>query len=104
MSRTVTVLHSLASSDGIYPWGDLLQGADGNLYGLTQQGGAGNDGTIFEYAPTTNAFLVLHSFGGGPGDGQDSTGSLIQASDGNFYGVTLKGGVNGGAGTLFELQ
>jgi uncharacterized repeat protein (TIGR03803 family) len=103
-TQAVTVLHSFAQSDGTYPWGDLIQANDGNFYGLTQQGGAGNAGTIFEYDAATQAFLVLHSFAGGPSDGQDSTGSLIQANDGNFYGVTLQGGANGNAGTIFELQ
>jgi uncharacterized repeat protein (TIGR03803 family) len=103
-TQTVTVLHSLAQSDGAYPWGNLIQANDGNFYGLTQQGGASNDGTIFEYDPTTHAFLVLHSFAGGPSDGQDCIGSLIQANDGNFYGMTLEGGANSSAGTMFELQ
>ena len=103
-SQTVTVLHSFAQGDGTYPWGNVIQATDGNFYGITQQGGSGNAGTIFEFDLTTQALVVLHAFTGSPGDGADSTGSLIQASDGNFYGLTLKGGANGNAGTLFVLQ
>jgi uncharacterized repeat protein (TIGR03803 family) len=36
----------------------------------------------------------LHSFVGSPGDGDLPSGSLIQGSDGNFYGTTFDGGTN----------
>ena len=35
-------------------------------------------------------------------DGADPTAGLIQATDGNFYGTTLRWGANG-AGTVFEI-
>jgi uncharacterized repeat protein (TIGR03803 family) len=43
-------------------------------------------------------FGTLHSFSGT--DGSVPTGSLIQASDGLFYGMTMGGGANG-RGTVF---
>jgi hypothetical protein len=36
---------------------------------------------------------VLHSFGTSPNDGVTPIGALLQASDGNVYGVTQSGGV-----------
>ena len=36
---------------------------------------------------------ILYSFGSTASDGQNPVASLIQASDGNFYGVTENGGV-----------
>jgi uncharacterized repeat protein (TIGR03803 family) len=45
--------------------------------------------------------VVLHSFGNG-NDGQNAYGSLIQGTDGNFYGTTLYGGAFD-FGTVFKI-
>lgn len=76
----------------------LVQGSDGDLYGSTVCGsGINGDGTIFRV--TTNGVLVWsYSLDGTNGNG---AGSLIAANDGNFYGVTGRGG-NGYDGTLFS--
>jgi uncharacterized repeat protein (TIGR03803 family) len=47
-------------------------------------------------------FNLLYSFAGGSSDGADPYHTLIQASDGNFYGTTLDGGTSSG-GTIFEI-
>jgi uncharacterized repeat protein (TIGR03803 family) len=66
------------------PEAPLLQGKDGNLYGTTSQGGPAGHGTIFRITPD-GTFSVLHPFTDAsiecrfPG--------LVQATDGNFYGV-----------------
>ncbi len=83
------------SGDGYYPAGSLIQASDGNFYGMTQMGGANNDGAVIKVTPS-GVESVLHSFGTFPGDGLAPYGSLIQASDGNFYGMTAYGGVNDG--------
>ena len=46
----VTVLHSFAGApaDGQIPFGSLIQGSDGNLYGMTTAGGAHSLGTVFK--------------------------------------------------------
>ncbi len=44
---------------------------------------------------------VLQSFKGA--DGEAPYGSLVQASNGDFYGTTLSGGANDLAGTLFKI-
>jgi len=49
---------------------------------------------------TTGTVTVLHNFGGS--DGAVGRWNLIQAKDGNFYGVTLSGGTNN-AGVLFKI-
>jgi uncharacterized repeat protein (TIGR03803 family) len=46
---------------------------------------------------------VLYSFGGGPTDGSQPVGSLIQGVDGNFYGTTGFGGNTNNSGTFFRI-
>jgi len=106
-SGTFTVIYNFCSqaqcADGAYPVAALLQGADGNFYGTTTEGGANSDGTIFKLTPG-GALTVLHSFGGA--DGSIPEAPLVQSADGSLWGTTNAGGPNGGArgdGTLFKL-
>ena len=97
-----SVLHSFgAGADGANPHGRLIQGSDGNLYGLTSAGGDYGHGVAFMLTPS-GAETVLHSFGTGAG-AQDPYGSLLQGSDGNFYGMSMHGGANG-LGSVFMLR
>jgi uncharacterized repeat protein (TIGR03803 family) len=47
-------------------------------------------------------FNLLYSFAGGSGDSADPYHTLIQGSDGNFYGTTLAGG-SSNVGTIFKI-
>ena len=47
-------------------------------------------------------FSLLHAFAGLSGDGSGPYHTLIQGSDGDFYGTTLAGGVSN-AGTIFKI-
>jgi trimeric autotransporter adhesin len=98
-----TVLWTFAyGTDGMHPYGTLIQGADGNFYGTTYQGGTNAEGTIFEITPT-GVETVLYSFGGlSQSDGRFPQGGLIQGADGNFYGTTLAGSPSG-YGTVFKF-
>jgi uncharacterized repeat protein (TIGR03803 family) len=100
----LTLLHSFTGStgDGAHPDAALIQASDGNLYGTTYSGGASGNGTVFQMNPTDGVLTLLHSFTGSTGDGANPWGSLIQASDGNFYGTTLYGG-SSSAGTVFKI-
>lgn len=99
-----TVLHSFAggATDGAYPQGSLIQATDGNFYGMALVAGSNNDGLVFEITPG-GAETVLHSFTGGTTDGARPYGSLIQASDGSFYGMTILGGASND-GVVFEIS
>jgi uncharacterized repeat protein (TIGR03803 family) len=91
LSGTLTVLHAFAGgSDGEDPQGSLIQASDGNLYGMTFQGGTHNGGLIFKI-DLSGTETVLWNFGG-TNDGEFPGGNLVQASDGNFYGLTSAGG------------
>lgn len=100
-SGTLTTLHSFAGgSDGAYPYAVLLQASDGRFYGVTNQGGSANLGTLFAIA-SDGTFALLHSFGG-PDGALPIYSNLIQARDGNLYGMTSQGGANN-RGTIFQF-
>jgi uncharacterized repeat protein (TIGR03803 family) len=62
----LTTLVSFGGTNGANPQGGLVQGADGNLYGTTVDGGASGDGTIFRLnitAPPPPSFLTVEKTG-----------------------------------------
>src|SRR5882762_6437309 len=98
----VSVLHSFTGgTDGAAPFAGLIQATDGNFYGTTAYGGASSAGTVFQLTPA-GAVSVPYAFTGGT-DGAAPVAGVIQAADGNFYGVTQSGGALGG-GTAFRLR
>jgi len=150
-AQSFKVLVQLDGSNGSQPKGSLTQGLDGNLYGTTELGGAGNNGTIFSLTPK-GQLTTLYScasndcsrpagalaqsksgnfrgtgVGSGSGggvfkitsegvetplyifcsktdcaDGENPTGGLVLATDGNFYGTTVEGGAEN-LGTVFKI-
>jgi uncharacterized repeat protein (TIGR03803 family) len=97
-----TVLKHLVSADGINPHGHLVLGTDGDFYGCTYRGGAFGYGTIFKIT-SAGILTVLRSLNNVP-DGGYCYGSLVQGSDGFFYGITYQGGVANGGGTIFKIN
>jgi uncharacterized repeat protein (TIGR03803 family) len=73
------------------------------LYGTTISGGAYGDGTIFGITPSGKVTTLYNvcSQSGCP-DGNYLYANLIQASDGNLYGIMDVGGTNG-SGTIFKI-
>ena len=106
----LTTLHSFTGGDdGAQPSGSLIQASDGYLYGATLVGGASSAGVVFR-TDTSGNMTTLYSFSGGT-DGYGPEGSLIQATDGYFYGVTQNGGdltceilPTSGCGTIFRID
>jgi uncharacterized repeat protein (TIGR03803 family) len=117
LSGTLTTIHSFCSQlspvgeclDGAYPYG-LIEGADGNLYGTTEFGGASVEpygfggGTVFKIAPG-GTWTLLHSFCTNDVEGRCTDGAypeagLIQATDGFLYGTTVGGNTSG---TIFRM-
>jgi uncharacterized repeat protein (TIGR03803 family) len=112
-SGTLTTLHNFHFTDGAGPGGgegtgELTLGTDNNFYGVTFSGGTTTPcpviphgcGTVFKITPG-GVLTTLHEFqyqseGYGPS-------SLLQATDGNFYGATYGGGANGD-GTVFSVS
>jgi uncharacterized repeat protein (TIGR03803 family) len=87
-----TTLHNFAGPpiDGAYPqYASLLMDTNGNLYGVTQQGGNScfeGCGTVFKLNAKGKE-TVLHNFAGGTKDGCTPTGTLINDAEGNLYGT-----------------
>jgi uncharacterized repeat protein (TIGR03803 family) len=65
--------------DGETPTGGLALDGAGNLYGNTITGGSGSEGTVFTLATDGSGFTLLHSFIGGPSDGDNPRGGLLMA-------------------------
>jgi uncharacterized repeat protein (TIGR03803 family) len=108
---TESVLHSFDrnGSDGFYPYSSLIFDKAGDLFGTTNEGGAGTQGagTVFELMHGTWKERVLHTFV----ENKDGTGpyaGVVLDASGNLYGTTSTGGNSGcydnsGCGTVFEL-
>jgi uncharacterized repeat protein (TIGR03803 family) len=99
-----TKLTDLGGSNGRKPYGSLIQANNGKLYGMTHEGGSSNLGSIFSFDPSTSALIKLQDFNGF--NGSNPTGSLVQASNGILYGVTVRGGIDNefGFGVIFSFD
>lgn len=104
-SGSETVLYAFQGytnpNDGIGPL-NLVQGGDGNLYGVTSCGSEINvdtclTGGIFFKVTLQGAETVPHTFGS-----IEKPGAVLLAKDGNFYGTTSAGGAYGD-GTVFRI-
>jgi uncharacterized repeat protein (TIGR03803 family) len=80
-------------TDGAQPTQTLVEGKDGNFYGITQLGGAHVQGTVFQITPA-GKLTTLYSFCAQPycDDGSDPADGLALAADGSFFGVSSGGG------------
>ena len=85
--------------DGRHPCGNLVEGADGVIYGTTERGGTNDQGTLFSLNKDGSSYTVLAGFGGA--NGQNPRGGLTLGPDGALYGTTDQGG-SMGFGTVFR--
>jgi len=107
LSGTFTNLHAFGSRVGesVNPFGALIEGQDGFLYGTTL--GIFEPSTIFKIPKTADAsrpndLVTVHTFTNA--EGGHSSG-LVQTKDGNFYGLLGTGGstITGGVGIVYRL-
>ena len=100
------------NADGAYPEAELVEGADGYLYGVARAGGPNGTGTIFKISRDGTDFKLLHSFAAVTSsstsgitvtlDGAAPTGPLVAGADNFFYGTASQGGANG-RGVVFRI-
>ena len=109
-AQTESVLYSFCAhsncTDGVSPAAGLAFDQNGNQYGTTFFGGAGEVGVVFKLTPKGKE-TVLYSFcphfDNCP-DGQLPQAGLVFDQKGNLYGTTSAGGTHcGGCGTVFKL-
>jgi uncharacterized repeat protein (TIGR03803 family) len=104
---SLTTLYGFCSqsncTDGISPDAGLVQIADGNFYGVTVEGGASGNGTVFEITPA-GKLTTLYSFcsQASCSDGVYPEADLVHAQNGRFYGTTYGDGTRSW-GTIFEI-
>ena len=116
---TFTLLHQFCLGEsnpcpnGDQPAGVLVQTADGNLYGTTEEGGNSTRclglpcGTIYRIS-TGGTWALVHSFQ--LYDGFTPYAGLTLVADGNLYGATIFGGSSDNCGTgvacgvIFDLE
>jgi len=101
---TERILHNFTGgTDGSQPVGVPVLDAHGDLFGVTQFGGTGGQGVVYEMQRTPTGYTekVLHTFA--------STGGLPQAgltiaSDGALFGTIYGFGQANPDGTVFRIQ
>lgn len=85
-----TVLHNFAggSTDGASPlYTSLIMDKKGVLYGVTDYGGATNQGVVYQLT-TSGTLTLLWSFAGGTSDGCIPYGTPAVDKKGDLYGTT----------------
>jgi uncharacterized repeat protein (TIGR03803 family) len=81
--------------------GDMLLASDGNIYFVSSTGGSAGYGAVGKLAPD-GTISTVHGFPKATDAGVRPYAGVIQASDGDLYGTTYLGGVEG-AGAIYKL-
>jgi uncharacterized repeat protein (TIGR03803 family) len=99
------VVHRFAGgpTEGANPYGNLVTGLDGKLYGTTLNGGSGSVGTIYRFEADGTSFEVLRHIQRDKGEPQLPQSGLVASASGEFYGTSTGGG-DTGFGTVFRFH
>jgi uncharacterized repeat protein (TIGR03803 family) len=85
-------------ANNLYSYGAIIEAGDGNLYGASANGGTHAVGSVFKIS-SSDAVSTIYSFSSSDDGPYGPSGGLVQATDGNFYGVTKYGGRGGSSGS-----
>jgi len=99
-SGSFTTIYQFDQAHGVNVSAPLVQGTNGQLYGVASTGGSFNCGTLFRMT-RSGTMLSTYSFPCGLGGVLPLP--LVQASDGNLYGMTDQGGTEN-LGTVFRMN
>ena len=101
-SGALGALYAFADGDdGRRPRGRLAIDGEGNLFGVTLNGGEHGFGTIFELPNGATTVTTLYAFTGGA-DGRNPGAGVTIDGAGNLFGTTTAGGAHS-LGTVFVL-
>ncbi len=84
------------------PEGKMTEFTEGVFYGMTATGWKPGYGIIYRFDSSTGGLTKIMDFNG-TATGKDGAGSMVHASNGKFYGMTVSGG-NYDKGVLFEFD
>jgi uncharacterized repeat protein (TIGR03803 family) len=101
-----TVLHQFNSfsGDGRLPYAGVIQGSDGNFYGVTYEGGANGAGSLYQYTPS-GVYNQIYSFpvpASRYSSSQQPVATLLQHTNGKFYGTASFG--SNSHGSIYVLD
>ncbi len=99
-SSSPTTVASFDGTDGANPVAGVTLDAQGNLYGTTLYGGAGQVGTVWEIVKGSDTITTLGTFDGT--NGSRPRGGVVLDTQGNLYGTTSAGG-SANSGTVWEI-
>jgi uncharacterized repeat protein (TIGR03803 family) len=94
-----TLVHQFTGNDYLRPHG-LVSGFGGTFYGTTSARGIADFGTIFRL-DSAGTYTLLYQFAGSD-EGTFPLAPPVQATDGNFYGTTVRGGTFD-CGTVYKM-
>ncbi len=100
-AQTPTVLHGFPDTltNACQPEGNIVQGRDGNMYGIGLYCGTNNTGAVYKIS-TNGTESIIYSF---PSDYSFCFSGLTLGSDGNLYGTCFSTPAGSGAGAIFKL-
>jgi len=100
-TNAYVVRYNLNSGNAANPYAGLLEDGAGVLYGTVSSQGSNGSGAIFRFLTATVNYTELLPLG--RSTGAYPKGSLLQASNGLFYGVASGGGTSS-VGTVFSID
>ena len=78
---------SVIGQNGVFPWGELTKGSDGNLYGTTAGGGSEDFGTIFKMTQSGELSTLVNFSWDARNVGFTPVAGLVEGTHGDFYGT-----------------
>lgn len=100
---TETTLVSFDLANGGKPQGPMVMAPDGIIYGTSVNSGPdGSDGSMFSMT-TGGTLTTLLTFDGSGRSGRNPVQGIMQATDGDFYGLDFYNG-NYGYGTVYKVD
>jgi uncharacterized repeat protein (TIGR03803 family) len=101
VAYSYTKLKEFSEIGGLHPYGSLVRGGNGKLYGMIYNGGSAGKGLLYSYDVTTGQLTREFDFTGP--NGAYPTGDLKADNNGLLYGKTSRGGASN-EGVLFSFN